>query len=99
MKKSLLETYEFFKADYKSFPFRFITEAVCWVEVVINTILITIYVPNVHWLICYPIWIVACMAGTWTAYTRKSSIGMVSCILYAIIDAVGLYRYLAVTGF
>jgi hypothetical protein len=26
MKKSLLETYEFFKADYKSFPFRFITE-------------------------------------------------------------------------
>jgi len=94
IKKNLEDCYAFFKADYNSYPLRFYIETYCWISVVINTILITYTVPNVPWLICYPIWIFACTLGTWTAYTRKSFVGVSSCILYAIIDAIGLYRVL-----
>ena len=94
MKKYIIAAYEFFKADYKTYPLRFIIETYCWISVVANTILLTATVPNVPWLICYPVWIFACILGTWTAYTRKNSIAMSSCILYAIIDAIGLYRVL-----
>ena len=86
--------YNFFRSDYNSYPLRFIIETYCWLSVVANTILITATVPNVPWLICYPVWIFACMLGTWTAYTRKSFVGVASCVLYAIIDAVGLCRVL-----
>ena len=86
--------YEFFKADYNSYPLRFCIEVYCWISVVINTIILTATVPNVPWLMCYPIWIFACTLGTWTAYTRKSFVGVSSCVLYALIDSVGLYRVL-----
>jgi hypothetical protein len=94
LKATISDAYNFLKDDYKTYPFRFIVEAVCWIAVVINTILITIYVPNVPWLICYPVWITACIFGMWTSYTRRYSVGVMSCALYAIIDSAGLYRYL-----
>jgi hypothetical protein len=93
-KINIEDAYIFLKEDYKSFPLRFIVESVCWFAVVINTILLTMTVPNVPWLICYPIWIIACLFGIWTSYTRKYTVGILSCSLYAIIDAAGLYRVL-----
>ena len=90
----IIDAYEFFKADYLSYPLRFIIETICWISVVINVIILNVTVPDVPWKICYPIWIIACMFGTWTAYTRKSFVGVSSCILYALIDAFGFFRVL-----
>jgi hypothetical protein len=85
---------EFIRRDFRSYPLRFLLELFAWSGTLVNTILITLWVPNVPWLICYPIWITGCCAAAWTSWTRGSSIGMWGCILFATLDTLGFIRYL-----
>jgi hypothetical protein len=85
---------KFYKEDYKSYPLRWVVEAFAWVGTLVNTIIITITVPNVPWMFCYPIWITGCLAYAWAQWTRRSSMGVTSCLVFAALDGVGLVKLL-----
>ena len=94
MNQKINNAFEFVRADYRSYPLRFIIEAISWTGALINTTIITVTVPSPPWLICYSIWVVGCLMCSWAAYTRKSTWGMVSCLAFAIIDGIGLIKIL-----
>jgi hypothetical protein len=94
MNNFLQETITFFKEDYQSYPLRWTIEAFAWIGTLLNTIVINLTVPDVPWLFCYPIWITGCLAYAWAQWTRKSSLGVLSSILFAAIDGVGLIKVL-----
>jgi hypothetical protein len=85
---------KFYGDDYKSYPLRWYVEALAWSGTLVNTIVITWTVPNVPWLMCYPIWITSCLAYAWAQWTRKSSIGVSSCLAFAALDGIGLIKLL-----
>ncbi|CAB4164130.1 hypothetical protein UFOVP1146_66 [uncultured Caudovirales phage] len=85
---------KFYRDDYNSYPLRWIVETLAWIATLVNTVTITLTVPAVPWLFCYPLWISACLAYAWSQWTRKSSMGVTSCLAFAALDGIGLTRLL-----
>ena len=88
------DTLGFFIDDYRSHPVRWIVEALAWSGTLVNSILISATVPDIPWMICYPIWILGCIGYAWAQWTRRASLGMFSCLVFAAIDGVGFAKVL-----
>lgn len=94
MNDIILNTFDWIRDDFKSYPFRFCVELLAWGISIGNSIAMALTVPDPPLLVLYPIWIIGCSLYAWAAYTRKSFGMLANYLLLTAIDSVGLLRML-----
>lgn len=96
IKKAAIDTWNWAKEDYHSYPFRFCIEILAWMISIGCTLAMAITVPNPPLILLYPFWIVGCAMYAWAAWTRNSFGMLANYLLLTLIDLVGLYRLFTV---
>ena len=94
IKNAAIDTWNWAKNDYHSYPFRFCVEILAWIISIGCTVAMAATVPTPPLAILYPFWIVGCAMYGWAAWTRDSFGMLANYLLLTIIDIVGLYRIL-----
>lgn len=92
MNEIFLNTFQWIKDDFRTYPFRFFIELLAWALSIACSIVMAATVPNPPLLILYPIWISGCAMYAWAAWTRKSFGMLANYLLLVTIDSVGLIR-------
>lgn len=90
----LINILNWIKADFHTYPTRFIVEILAWAISIGCSITMALTVPTPPLLYMYPIWICGCAMYGWAAYTRKSFGMIANYTLLVTIDCVGLTRML-----
>ena len=94
IRKAMVDTYNWAKSDFNSYPFRFCVEVVAWAISIGCTVAMAMTVPTPPLAYIYPFWIVGCAMYAWAAWTRKSFGMLANYILLTTIDTIGLIRML-----
>lgn len=82
------------KADFVSYPLRFILEVIAWAMSIACSIIMSVTVPDAPFLLLYPLFIAQCAIFGWAAWTRRS-FGMIgNYTLIVMIDSFALGRLL-----
>jgi len=81
--------------DYKTHPLRFVIEVIAWALSIGCSIVVTITVPNVPFMMLYPLWISGCSMYAWASWTRKSFGMLCNYVLLITIDLIGFYRVIS----
>ena len=84
--------FNWIKDDYRTHPFRFVSELLDWGISIGCSIAMALTVPNPPLLTLYPIWIIGCGLYAWASFTRKSFGMLANYMLLVTIDSVGLVR-------
>lgn len=82
------------RADYKTWPLRFVLEITAWFMSIGCAIAMALTVPNPPFLILYPLFMTQCAIFGWAAWTRRSTGMLANYILLVTIDSTGLIRLL-----
>lgn len=94
IRKAAIDTWNWAKADYNSYPFRFGVEVIAWAISIGCTVAMAATVPNPPLAYIYPFWIVGCAMYAWAAWTRDSFGMLANYLLLTVVDIIGLYRIL-----
>ena len=94
LKKAAIDTWNWAKSDYKSYPFRFFVEVIAWAISIGCTVAMAATVPTSPLAYIYPFWIVGCAMYAWAAWTRDSFGMLANYLLLTLVDIIGLYRIL-----
>lgn len=94
IRKAMVDTYNWAKSDFNSYPFRFCVEVVAWAISIGCTVAMAMTVPTPPLAYIYPFWIVGCAMYAWAAWTRDSFGMLANYVLLTIVDIIGLYRIL-----
>jgi hypothetical protein len=90
----LTEIWQWIKDDWEDNKFRFILESLCWVDSLVCAVIVNSTVPNLPFLLLYPLWIGGTLAYAWCAWSR-GSVGMLATFLMiASMDCVGWIKVL-----
>ena len=95
MSPVLNDIFQWIKDDYKTHPLRFIVEVLAWAISIGCSVVVTATVPNVPFLVLYPLWISGCSMYAWAACTRNSFGMCCNYILLITIDLVGFAKVIA----
>jgi hypothetical protein len=91
---TIKKVWEWIGEDWQSHPLRFVIEVICWFNNLACALLVNLTVPNLPYMLLYPLWISGCLAYAWCAYTRRS-FGMVATFLMlSTIDSLGFIKYM-----
>jgi hypothetical protein len=94
IKKAFVDTWNWAKTDFHSYPFRFCVEIIAWAISIGCTVAMAATVPTPPLIILYPFWIVGCAMYAWASWTRNSFGMLANYLLLTLVDLVGLYRLL-----
>jgi len=90
--KQILNTIDWIKKDYTSYPFRFSVEFLAWLITIGCSVVMAMTVPNPPLYELYIVWIIGCVLYAWAAWTRGSFGMLVNYLALTLIDSFGLYR-------
>jgi hypothetical protein len=88
----LRPTFAWIKQDFRSYPLRFVLEALAWALSIGCSLWMAATVPNPPLILIYPFFILGCAIYAWAAWTRQSFGMLANYMLLAGIDSVGLTR-------
>jgi hypothetical protein len=91
-------TYNWAKADFKSWPLRFTLEITAWMMSIICSIWMGMTLPNPPFLILYPLFITQCCIFAWSAWSRNSTGLLANYLLLVTIDSIALIRLISISG-
>ena len=94
MDRVLFNIIEWINEDYKTHPMRFIVEILAWAISIGCSVVVTSTVPNVPFMILYPLWLSGRSMYAWASWTRNSFGMFCNYILLITIDLVGFARVL-----
>jgi hypothetical protein len=80
--------------DYRAHPLRFMIELLAWAISIGCSLVVTITVPHVPFMVLYPLWLSGCSMYAWASWTRNSFGMFCNYILLITIDLIGFYRVL-----
>ena len=80
--------------DWREHPIRFTVEALCWLNNLIISIIFNTTVPEVPFLILYPMWVGGTLALAWCCYSRGSFGMLATFLMLAAIDISGWIKLL-----
>jgi len=86
--------WEWIKQDWRSHPWRFIMEVICWIDSLVCAVIVNSTVPEVPWLIMYPLWVGGTLVYAWCAYSRGSFGMLATGLMIASMDAMGWIKVL-----
>jgi hypothetical protein len=94
MMEPIRNIWEWIKQDWHSNPWRFIIEVICWLDSLACAVIVNSTVPNVPWLIMYPLWVGGTLCYAWCAYSRGSFGMLATGLMIASMDAMGWIKVL-----
>jgi hypothetical protein len=86
--------WDWIREDWKSHPARFVVESLCWLDSMICAVIVNITVPELPFLLLYPLWISGTLAYAWCAYSRQSFGMLTTFIMIATMDLMGYIKIL-----
>jgi hypothetical protein len=95
MKEQLISIINWIKEDWRSHPLRFFVETACWFDSLACALIVNLTVPNLPYILLYPMWIGGTIAYAWCAYSRKSFGMVITFIMLATIDSLGFIKYIS----
>ncbi len=90
------DTVNWAKADFRSWPLRFVLEITAWFMSIICAIWMGVTLPNPPFLILYPLFITQCAIFGWAAWTRRSTGMVANYMLLVTIDIIALARLISI---
>jgi hypothetical protein len=90
----LIGIYNWIREDWVSNRLRFVIEVLAWAISIGCSFVVAITVPNVPFIMLYPLWIAGCSMYAWAAWNRKSFGMLANYLLLTAIDTIGLFRIL-----
>ena len=93
MKDQLYNIWDWIKEDWKIHPVRFCLEVACWINNLLIAIIFNSTVPNLPFLLLYPMWVGGSLTYAWCAWSR-GSFGMLA--TYLMITVMDMYGWVKV---
>jgi len=90
----MTEIWDGIKADWKDNKFRFVLEVLCWLDSFACAIIVNSTVPNLPFLLLYPMWIGGMLAYAWCAWSRGSFGMLATGLMIASMDSIGWIKVL-----
>ena len=82
------------KEDWKNNPLRFCLEVLCWLDSLACAIIVNTTVPNLPFLVLYPLWVTGTLAYAWCAWSRGSFGMLATFLMIASLDIFGWSKVL-----
>jgi hypothetical protein len=94
MSDHLYDVWDWIKSDWKQNPFRFCLEVICWVISMTTALIINATVPNLPFLVLYPLWVGGTLTYAWCAWSRGSFGMLATFLMIASMDIYGWIKVL-----
>ena len=82
------------KEDWHNNPVRFCLEVLCWLDSLACAIIVNTTVPNLPFLVLYPLWVTGTLAYAWCAWSRGSFGMLATFLMIASMDIFGWSKVL-----
>lgn len=86
------KTVEFIRTDWHSHPVRLVLETINWFLNIVVCMTFTLTVPNVPFLLVYPLFFICLIISMWSAVSRGSFGLFMTSLTIFLIDLVGYWR-------
>jgi len=86
----MLEMWKWIREDWKTHPIRFSLEVACWINNLLIAIIFNTTVPNLPFLLLYPMWIGGSLTLAWCCWSR-GSVGMLA--TYMMLVTMDMYGW------
>ena len=80
--------------DWRRHPARFCLEVLCWLDSLACAIIVNTTVPNLPFLVLYPLWVTGTLAYAWCAWSRGSFGMLATFLMIASMDIYGWSKVL-----
>jgi hypothetical protein len=80
--------------DWRNNPVRFCLEVLCWLDSLACAIIVNTTVPNLPFLVLYPLWVTGTLAYAWCAWSRGSFGMLATFLMIASMDIFGWSKVL-----
>jgi hypothetical protein len=94
MIKPIENIWNWIQEDWRCSPFRFCLEVLCWLDSLACAVIINSTVPNLPFLLLYPLWISGTLAYAWCAWSRGSFGMLATFLMIASMDIYGWSKVL-----
>jgi hypothetical protein len=86
--------WEWIKDDWADNKTRFVLEVLCWLDNLLCAIIVNATVPDLPFLLLYPLWISGTLIYAWCAWSRGSFGMLATGLMIASMDSVGWIKVL-----
>jgi hypothetical protein len=90
----MIEIWTWIKEDWRNNPLRFCLEVLCWLDSLVCAIIVNTTVPNLPFLVLYPLWVTGTLAYAWCAWSRGSFGMLATFLMIASMDIFGWSKVL-----
>jgi len=90
----MIEIWNWIEEDWKNNPLRFCLEVLCWLDSLACAIIVNTTVPNLPFLVLYPLWVTGTLAYAWCAWSRGSFGMLATFLMIASMDIFGWSKVL-----
>ena len=80
--------------DWRNNPVRFCLEVLCWLDSLACAVIVNTTVPNLPFLMLYPLWVTGTLAYAWCAWSRGSFGMLATFLMIASMDIFGWSKVL-----
>ena len=94
MPKTIENILAWIKEDWNNNPVRFCLEVLCWIDSLACAIIVNTTVPNLPFLVLYPLWVTGTLAYAWCAWSRGSFGMLATFLMIASMDIFGWSKVL-----
>lgn len=94
MTKTIENIVAWIKEDWHNNPVRFCLEVLCWLDSLACAIIVNTTVPNLPFLVLYPLWVTGTLAYAWCAWSRGSFGMLATFLMIASMDIFGWSKVL-----
>ena len=94
MTKTIENILAWIKEDWNNNPVCFCLEVLCWLDSLACAIIVNTTVPNLPFLVLYPLWVTGTLAYAWCAWSRGSFGMLVTFLMIASMDIFGWSKVL-----
>jgi hypothetical protein len=94
MPKTIENILAWIKEDWNNNPVRFCLEVLCWLDSLACAIIVNTTVPNLPFLVLYPLWVMGTLAYAWCAWSRGSFGMLITFLMIASMDIFGWSKVL-----
>ena len=94
MKDQIYNIWDWIKEDWRTHPLRFSLEVTCWINNLLIAIIFNTTVPNLPFLLLYPMWIGGSLILSWCCWSRNSFGMLATYLMITVMDMYGWAKVL-----
>jgi len=90
----VIKVWNWVREDWNNNSVRFCLEVLCWLDSLACAIIVNTTVPNLPFLVLYPLWVTGTLAYAWCAWSRGSFGMLLTFLMIASMDIYGWSKVL-----